>query len=193
MVNFRKLSFVLLLLFSSVLLHAQVSVIRVTDPVKNKTRIVREGDWLRAFAFTDSTYHEGRITYIGEKGVQLEGHTYQLEDLRLVSHNSRRREVTADVADFAGETCMMVGGLVFRVGVEFTVAADEKAAVVIGLPVMGVGGALWITGAIAHGIVYPILASNTSWKIADTYKAELSSDTRRRKSTNKRGDEVYDQ
>lgn len=169
----------LLFLFAAPLLQAQ-SVIRVSDPEKGKVYVIHEGDWLRAYAYTDSTYHEGRITYIGEKGVQLENHTYTLDQLRLCNFNSHRREVTCDVADFAGNTFMVVGEVVFRAGIEIC-SYGEKAAGVIGLPTIGIGGAIWITGAIAHGVVYPLLAANNDWHFPATYSAELSDDVRHRR------------
>jgi|GEM_PF-3497130 len=188
----RRFSFLALLLLLPLFSWAQ-SVIRVNDPQTGKTHIIRSGDWLRAYAYPDSSWHEGRITYIGEKGIQLEGRTYALNELDLVCYNSRRREIATDVADFVGHGCMIVGGAVFRVGVELCAAGDEKFAAVVGLPTLGVGGAIWLTGAIAHGVVYPILAATNERKISNQYTAELTDDIRRRRPARKYADDVYEQ
>lgn len=179
MLQLRSLALTLMILLGSFAAQAQIDVIRIKDDAKKKNYVIREGDWLDVLVLADSSRQDGKITYIGEKGVQLNGHTYRLEEIRLISCNSHRREVTANVTDFAGESFMFVGGLVFRAGIEI-ISWDEKAAVVIGMPVLGVGGALWLTGAIAHGLVYPVLQANTSWKISDNYSAELASGPKRR-------------
>lgn len=148
-------------------------VIRLSDNVRSKTYTIREGDFVSFYALTDSTTHSGEITYIGEKGMQVEGFTYTLDQVRIEKFNSKRRERNAEIAGFAGEIFMTCGQVVCRVGIEVC-AADEKVGWTIGLPTLGVGAGLWLTGAVLHGIVSPVLIANSDSRISTDYSAVIT-------------------
>ena len=179
----RVLLSIILFTLVSVSAWAQ-DVIRVTDQHKNKNYIIREGDFVSFYAYTDSALHSGNITYIGEKGMQVEGYTYTMDQVRIEKYNSKRRERTAEIADFAGDGFMIMGQVVCRVGLEIVVW-DEKVGWVIGVPTLGVGAGLWITGAVLHGIVYPVLMANSDARISSDHTAIITDKPRKRdKSAN---------
>jgi hypothetical protein len=148
-------------------------VIRLSDNGRSKTYTIREGDYVSFFALTDSTTHSGDITYIGEKGMQVDGYTYTLDQVRIEKFNSKRRERNAEIAGFAGEIFMSCGQVVCRVGIEVC-TWDEKVGWTIGLPTMGVGAGLWLTGAVLNGIVSPVLIANSDARISSDYTAVIT-------------------
>lgn len=168
----RLLLSLLLVTVMSVSAWAQ-DVIRLSDNTRSKTYTIREGDYVSFYALTDSTTHSGDITYIGEKGMQVDGHTYTLDQVRIEKFNSKRRERNAEIAGFAGEIFMTCGQVVCRVGIEVC-TWDEKVGWTIGLPTMGVGAGLWLTGAVLHGIVSPVLIANSDARISSDYSAVIT-------------------